>query len=347
MTTSKLNPTDQALFARQSSEICAVLDRCIPANQPVAFIPFPFDGNVGNHMMWIAVNTYLKSRGIRVAYTAQPWTLNTDHLKRAIGDGTIIFLGGVSVSRLWPWHAEVKRKVAAACPSNRLVSLPSTMILIDDEDRAEASSLWEGHSDAHMLARDELSARSGGDAFPKSVSVETVHDTAFMLPPQPRNKRAVEMDVIWLARNDHEGAGFAQPEDIMVFDWPSTLEPYNPNVLASRVCSKVRDTVPGISSVANRALNSAYMSVSKTMLRRGNQALDRGRVLVTDRLHPHVLAALRGQYCVMLPDLYGKNRAVWDYSSEEYSTIFWADTPEEALDLARSLATKDAAEDER
>ena len=49
----------------------------------------------------------------------------------------------------------------------------------------------------------------------------------------------------------------------------------------------------------------------------------------------------------MLPDLYGKNRAVWDYSSEEYSTIFWADTPEEALDLARSLATKDAAEDER
>ncbi len=344
MSSSVLQPSDQALFARQSAEICAALDKYIPADKPIAFIPFPFDGNVGNHMMWIAVNTYLKSRGIRVAYTAQPWTLNTDHLKRAVGDGTVVFLGGVSVSRLWPWHAEVKRKVAAACPDNRLVSLPSTMILIDDEDRAEASHLWEGHADAHMLARDELSAQSGRDAFPDTVNVETVHDTAFMLPPQPRNKQAVEMDVIWLARNDHEGAGFARPEDIMVFDWPSMLQPYSPDVLASRVCSKVRDIAPVFNPLTNRALKRAYMSVSRTMLRRGNQALDRGRVLVTDRLHPHVLAALRGQYCVMLPDLYGKNRAVWDYSSENYSTIYWADDPEEALDLARELAAKDAAE---
>ncbi len=345
MASPLLNPSDQALFERQSAEICAVLDKYIPANKPIAFIPFPFDGNVGNHMMWIAVNAYLETRGIRVAYTAQPWTLNVDHLKRAVGDGTIVFLGGVSVSRLWPWHAEVKRKVAAACPDNRLVSLPSTMILIDDEDRAEASTLFEGHSDAHMLARDELSAQSGGDAFPRSVNVETVHDTAFMLPPQPRNRQAAEMDVIWLARNDHEGAGFARPEDIMIFDWPSTLEPYSPDVLSSRVCSKIRDVAPVFNPLTNRALNRAYMSVSRTMLRRGNQALDRGRVLVTDRLHPHVLAALRGQYCVMLPDLYGKNRAVWDYSSEAYSTIYWADNPEEALDMARELAARDAAED--
>ncbi len=340
-----LSATDTALFAQHTAQITACLDRYIPADRPIAFIPYPFDGNVGNHMMWIAVNTYLRKRGIRVAYTAHPWTLDLDQMKRAIGDGTIVFLGGVSVSRLWPWHAEIKRKVAAACPDNRLVSLPSTMILIDDEDRAEASTLFNGHRDVHMLARDELSAASGGGAFGANVQVETVHDTAFMLPPQPRDRRAVEMDIIWLARNDHEGAGFARPEDIMIFDWPSTLDMRNPSVLASRVSSKVRSVAPMLNPVANRVLNSAYGSVSKMMLRRGNQALDRGRVLVTDRLHPHVLAALRGQPCVMLPDLYGKNRAVWDYSSEAFSTIYWADGPEEALELAKDLAAKDAAED--
>ncbi len=343
MTMTHLPADDQALFARQSAAICAALDAYIPADKPVAFIPFPFDGNVGNHMMWIAVNNYLKARGIKVAYTAQPWTLNLQHLKRAVGDGTIVFLGGVSVSRLWPWHAELKRKVAAACPNNRLISLPSTMILIDDEDRAEAATLFSGHADVHMLARDELSAAHARAAFPDNVNVETVHDAAFMLPPQPRDKAAIEMDIIWLARDDHEGAGFARPDNIMVFDWPSALALNHPSVLASRACSKARDLAPALNPGLNRALNGAYRSVSRTMLRRGNQALDRGRVLVTDRLHPHVLAALRGQFCVMLPDLYGKNRAVWDYSSEAYSTIYWADDPEQALALARDLAAQDAA----
>lgn len=342
MASINLPQADQALFADHTSQILESLDQYIPAGKPIALIPFPFDGNVGNHMMWIALHAYFRSRGIRVAYTAQPAKIDLQAMKRAVGDGTIVFLGGVSISRLWPWHAEIKRKVAAACPNNRLVSLPSTMILIDDEDREAASSMFGDHEDVHLLARDEVSAKAAREAFPDSVNVDTVHDTAFMLPPQARDRSAVEMDVIWLARNDHEGAGFSQPEDIMVFDWPSFLDKHDPSVLASRICWKLRELVPASSPLTSPMLNRAFLSVSRAMLKRGNQAMDRGRVLVTDRLHPHVLAALRGQPCVMLPDLYGKNRAVWDYSSERLSTIHWADTPEEALELARTLAKADA-----
>ncbi len=342
MVTDNLPPADAALFAGHTAQIMKSLDQHIPADRPVAFIPFPFDGNVGNHMMWIAMNAYFRSRGIRVAYAAHPWNLDLDAMKRAVGDGTIVFLGGVSVSRLWPWHAEIKRKTAAACPDNRLVSLPSTMIFVDDEDRAEASTLFGDHPDVHMLARDELSATSAREVFPDNVNVAVAHDTAFMLTPQPRNRAAVEMDVIWLARNDHEGAGFSRPEDIMIFDWPSALDLGSPSVFGGRVCSKLRTLAPMLNPITNRAVNLSYQAISRAMIKRGNQALDRGRVLVTDRLHPHVLAALRGQPCVMLPDLYGKNRAVWDYSSAAYSTIHWADGPEEALALARHLAAEDA-----
>lgn len=345
MASIDLPQADKALFADHTSQIFEYLDKYIPADKPVALIPFPFDGNVGNHMMWIALHDYFRARGIRLAFTAQPAKIDLDAMKRAVGDGTILFLGGVSISRLWPWHAEIKRKVAEACPNNRLVSLPSTMILIDDEDRETASTIFDGHNDVHLLARDAVSATSARDAFPDSVNIDTVHDTAFMLSPQPRMRSAIEMDVIWLARNDHEGAGFARPDDIMVFDWPSFLDKHDPSVLASRICWKMREVVPASSPLTSPMLNRAFLSVSRAMLNRGNQAMDRGRVLVTDRLHPHVLAALRGQPCVMLPDLYGKNRAVWDYSSHALSTIHWADTPEEALDLARVLAKADAEMD--
>ena len=48
--------------------------------------------------------------------------------------------------------------------------------------------------------------------------------------------------------------------------------------------------------------------------------------------------ALRGQPVVLLPDRFGKNRAVFDYTSHAYSTVHWADTPAEALERARALA---------
>ena len=66
--------------------------------------------------------------------------------------------------------------------------------------------------------------------------------------------------------------------------------------------------------------------------------MDSGRVLVTDRLHPHVLAALRRQPCVLLPDRLGKNRVFHQFYTGNVEGIVWAETPEEALSKARDLA---------
>ena len=124
MTSIALATTDAALFERQAQAIDACLDRYIPADRPVALLQFPYDLNVGNHMMWVAAVDYLKRRNARIAYAAHGYNFELEAMKRAVGDGAILFLGGVTVSRLWPRHAEVKRIVAAACPNNRLVSLP-------------------------------------------------------------------------------------------------------------------------------------------------------------------------------------------------------------------------------
>jgi exopolysaccharide biosynthesis predicted pyruvyltransferase EpsI len=91
---------------------------------------------------------------------------------------------------------------------------------------------------------------------------------------------------------------------------------------------------------ANAFMVPLYRAASRDVMRYGAKMLDRGKVLVTDRLHPHILALLRGQPSVLLPDRYGKNRAVYDYSSHGYSTVHWADTPEQAMQMARSLAAQ-------
>ncbi len=90
----------------------------------VALLQFPYDFNVGNHMMWIAAINYLRRAECAVAYTAHGNNFDLDAMKRAVGDGVIIFIGGVTISRLWPKHPEVKRVVAAACPTIALSPCP-------------------------------------------------------------------------------------------------------------------------------------------------------------------------------------------------------------------------------
>lgn len=337
MTGTALSAEDAALQSQQARAIRECLDRHIPEGRPVALLQFPYDFNVGNHMMWVAAMDYLKRRKARIAYTSHGHNFDLAAMIRAVGDGTILFSGGVTVSRLWPRHAEVKRIVAAACPDNHLVSLPSTMLFVDDDDRREASTIFGNHRSAVLLARDPVSGETARDTFPDHVCVETVHDSTLLLPPQPRGA-APDHDVIWLARDDAEGVGTAAPGDVEVFDWTHDDAAGLRILLPGRIFSRARKLAPALGSIVNSQIAASYNRFSGYVLANGNRKLDTGKVLVTDRMHPHILCALRSQHSVLLPDRFGKNRAVYEYTSRNYSTVHWADTHEEALELARALA---------
>jgi exopolysaccharide biosynthesis predicted pyruvyltransferase EpsI len=341
VTKTNLSAADAAILASQAHDVLSCLDEHIPQDRPVAILLFPFDDNVGNHMMWLAITDYLERRGIRTAYVAHEWGFDIGDLVNAIGNGTILFIGGVTISRLWPEHADVKRQVAEACPHNRLISLPSTMLFLDDDDRRQASTIFGDHRDVVIMARDPVSEASAREVFASHVSIVTVHDSTFILPLQPRVKSAARHDIIWLAREDHESAGFTPPENIKVFDWPVVHRKALVSLVA-RIGSKLGRSVPMLHALTNPIVDAAFRAISRRVISNGNRVLDEGKVLVTDRLHPHVLCILRDQPCVLLPDRFGKNRAVWDYSSSRYSNVFWADGPGQALEIAQSIASEGA-----
>jgi pyruvyl transferase EpsO len=337
MNTIRLASMDAKLFAHQAQAIDACLDQYIPAGRPVALLQFPYDFNVGNHMMWVAAVDYLKRRNAHIAYAAHGYNFDIEAMKRAVGDGVILFLGGVTVSRLWPRHAEVKRMVASSCPKNRLVSLPSTMLFVDDEDRREAATIFGDHRDVVLMARDPVSAASAREVFPESISIVTTPDSTLRLPLQRRSGRPAH-DIIWLARDDKEGADIQPPQDVEVFDWPKTDREGMRMLFPSHVFSRVRNRAPILDVISNPQIAASYERFARYVLALGNRRLDTGKVLVTDRMHPHIHAALRSQPVVLLPDRFGKNRAVFESTSSNFSSVHWADTPQEALERARALA---------
>lgn len=334
-----------AAFADFRARIDAALDAVIPRGEPVALLHFPYDLNVGNHMMWVATTDYLAERRIPVAFAAHANNSDLAALRRAMGSGAILFLGGVTISRLWARHAEIKRRVAEAFPRNPLISLPATCLFVDDEDRREAATVFGTHPDVTVMLREPVSLAEARAAFPASVRTLEVPDLALRLAPSARVSPP-EIDVSWLARVDPEASGFASPAELQAFDWPQDLR-VAPDVYlalrASGLFSRVRSSSVG-GGVPHRALDapivSLYRRASTGALRYGNRVLDRARVLVTDRMHPHMLAALRGQPVVLLPDRFGKNRAVFEAGTNRLGSVHWARDPAEALETARALAAR-------
>lgn len=344
-TTPPASPLDvPASFLALQRQLDAILDAHIPPGEPVALLMFPYDGNVGNHMMWIAICDYLRERGIPLGYAAHGNNFNARDMERAIGTGPILFSGGVTVSRLWPKHAEMKRIVSRSFTRNPLISLPSTMLFVDNDDRERARDLFGTHTNVTVIARDPTSCAQARDVFPDNVRVVTSPDLAFRLPPQPRAGLPVH-DIIWLARNDVEQGVGPAPDNVHVFDWTHALKTDIPScyyfLRLSGVFSRARSTPPGrhLSSILNGPVTHLYYRASRNVLDYGNRILDTGRVLVTDRMHPHVLAALRGQPVVLLPDKFGKNQAVFEYSTHVFPTVHWADNSRQATDIAFALTT--------
>jgi exopolysaccharide biosynthesis predicted pyruvyltransferase EpsI len=326
-----------SLLADLRGQTERLLDSVIPAQGDVAYVEFSISPNIGNHLMWLATMNYLRSRGRKVRYVAHHLNYRGEDLRRAIGRGPILITGGVGASGLWPAIRAIRHQVITENPHNPIVLLPQTVKFRSQQERAESKSVLGSHPHLIVLPRDRVSLEEATASYP-SARVELSPDLAFLLPPQRRLRRA-DHRAVWLAREDVEGAGFKPPENVYRFDWawmpPSEWRRAYLLMRASGVISRLRGRVgrPAVAGFANPALVGAYERISRLMLGYGNRMADRGEVFVSDRIHGHLLAVLRGQPTVLMPDAFGKNRSIYDEWSSRFPDVYWAETVEAALRL--------------
>jgi pyruvyl transferase EpsO len=77
--------------------------------------------------------------------------------------------------------------------------------------------------------------------------------------------------------------------------------------------------------------------VAADRLGRGCATLAEGRVVITDRLHAHILCLLLGIPSVIIDNSYGKLRNFYDTWTRGNELAALADGPEQAVSLAMEL----------
>jgi pyruvyl transferase EpsO len=312
--------------------LTALREQVVP-DVRLAFVDFPDHGNVGDSAIWLGTRMALSAidRG-PIEYVCSRRTYSRRTLRTAIGsDGLIMLHGGGNFGDLWPSHQELREQVIRDFPGHRILQLPQSIHFDGAESLEKARRTLNGHGGVTLLLRDQKSldlARSRFDA--DSILVP---DAAFGLG---RLERAIEPDrpILWHSRRDLEAPSPILPHvpGLRALDWLE--EDVTLGLRAEWVLAGWLSRGYGLPPAARKRLEQSWTDRATRRLERGCRFLCRGRVVVTNRLHGHILCALMGLPHFVSDSKQGKIRNFVDTWTRSCPDLHWCESEDEALRLA-------------
>jgi len=276
-----------------------------------ALVDFPNHANVGDSAIWLGELAMLRQVTARDPCYVSTWhDFDLDAFRDACPDGVLFLHGGGNLGDIWPHHQRFREDILACVRDRAVVQLPQSIHfrVLSEVDRFAA--LVADHPDFALYVRDSRSLDFARQhlACPSHLAP----DSAYALGEQSRE--TAQCDVLMLMRTDDERQGHAIPsaDPATVVDW---LE-------------DDADLPVGVDATAREAQAVARVD-------RGLRLLARGRVVVTDRLHGHILADLLGIPHVVLDNDYGKIAAYLDAWPAPDAIVTRASTIEHAMVLAK------------
>ncbi len=273
-------------IATQRAALLALYRRHVGPGQAYALLDFPDHANVGDSAIWLGELALLREVTGRDPDHVATWDgFDATTFRRDCPSGVVFLHGGGNLGDIWPHHQLFRERVLRDVREFRVVQLPQSIHFRDPARIVPFVDAVAAHPDFHLYVRDRRSL--GWATAHLACPVDLAPDSAFALGPQARRGPA-DCDLLMLLRTDDERvAGIAADRPgAVVVDWlADDIVPVAP---------------PGETQAA------AFERMATARVERGLRLLSRGREIVTDRLHGHILAMLLGIPHTALDNDYGK-----------------------------------------
>ena len=282
-----------------------VLNPLIPHGSTIALFDFPNHANVGDSLIWLGEEAYLKDRGDLRISVVDDLTVQYRRLP-SLPDSTVILIqGGGNLGDLWIRHQSLREKIVTNYRGHRVIQLPQSIHFQDATNEEQCQRVFGAHNDFHLLVRDRDSLEHAKRLH--TGPTQLCPDMALCLGPLPRTKEPRHA-IVALLRTDIEAvkleANWAGDGDLRVADWLE--EPDFPARRIARALSTLQARYPNYLSGLYGIKRRLYHRLATERLERGRSILGSGQVVITDRLHAHLLCTLMGIPHVVLDNNYGK-----------------------------------------
>lgn len=311
-----------------------VLAGLLATDEPCALIGFPYHANVGDSAIWLGERDLLRRLSVPISYTCDLDNFSEEALRVCLPTGTILIHGGGNLGDLWPARQVFRELVIAAFPDRRIIQLPQSIHFAERESLHRARAVFDAHPDLTICVRDRHSLGVARAQF--AARTVLCPDMAFGLRDIPEIAETARYNIVWQARADHESAQRRLPavgSDVLVTDWAEG-QGDDPQWR-----SHARAAVERYEQALDDpdARSAACDRLAALQLRRGCDMLASGRVVITDRLHGHLLSLRLGLPHVVLRDRNAKIESTRETWTGGWPAARWAQSPAKALTLARDL----------
>lgn len=305
-----------AICERLGGELRATLAEVLEGIKQVALVDFPEHDNVGDSAIWQGERRLLAELDIDVVYCSTRNSYNAGALRQRLHrSGTILLKGGGDFGDLWPNFQAFRERVLQDFPRRRIVQMPQTIHFSGRKTLSAAREVFGHHPNITVLVRDEQSLNVAHTLVGSRTRL--CPDGAFSL--RLRQPKSPEQDVLWLMRRDKEAAMDTDGTSCMtgvttlVSDWPEDpfRKPEGPRIVRSidyrlRRYNRMISQNPSVGHLSRLNRPSSLDHRAERRLAGGIDLLSRGRVVVTDRLHGHILCLLLNKPHVVVDNSYGK-----------------------------------------
>jgi pyruvyl transferase EpsO len=319
--------------------VTSVLQQVIPATEPCALLDHPDHPNVGDSAIWLGERRFLRRQRIEVAYTCSVKTFDEDALRAAMPRGTVLIHGGGNFGTLWPHHQQLRERVLERLRDYRIVQLPQSIHYEDATALRRTARLIERHPAFTLLVRDHNALRIGREEL--GADTLLCPDAALLLAGTVRCHRP-EVDCLVLARTDKERAAQGLEAacqgigmSVAVLDWLD-----EPRGWLHRLRDRlvIRSHHPWAHSPwFQAAMLLLWDRLAQQRTQRGCRLLSRGRIVITDRLHAHILCTLLGIPHIVLDNNCGKLSGFIRCWTAEHPLCHLVDSVAEATRIAQCL----------
>lgn len=319
----------QAYIDEMQARIDSVLDPIVP-NKPYALLDFPDIRNVGDSAIWLGEMGYFERKGHGPpAYVSTMGNLDSAALEHRVPDGPIFLHGGGNFGDIWRGHQVFREKIIQRWPNRLIIQLPQSIYFGSPERIESSARIINAHKNFILLVRDRES-QAFADEHLKCTTI-LCPDMAFYVgaiaPSQP-----AEFPILAMLRTDKERLVSRSENHIgvPVEDWITENENLVRIAKAKGLLGALRALDVG------RIRGAMYLAAAKQrVFERGVPQLSRGKVIVTDRLHVHILSLLLGKTHSVLDNSYNKIGRFRAAFPEPVGLTHEAASLAEAMDWAR------------
>lgn len=321
----------QALGEIASFPTCALLD-------------YPDHPNIGDHLIWLGSLIYLTNvMKTEVKYTASVHSFSPKALEENVGKSPILLNGGGNLGDLWTREQKFREHIISQYRDRPIIILPQSIYFKNEDNLKNTANIFNSHPNLTLFVRDDRSYATACTAFHQCKIIKSP-DMAFHLTDlQDILSIKTQPSIFFHCRKDKE-INHKQLENsldfpnVIVADWISYQWKFgNPHQkFAQNLATLFREVWQrGLATPSewisrqkwqnsypypinfNKVYQPDKHQLSWSLMHSGVYQLKQHKLVITNRLHGHIICVLFNIPHIFLPNSYHKNEAFYETWTNE------------------------------